>query len=159
MIRVIVLLVFLFLIWVLYGSGFEKARKIRIVTILIILCVLGIWLDGYNTRSIKNLVNITDVAICGVSAEHSYRSNFDIAICVQNMAERGTITRLNLQISATSCVADKCETPVSIERSLLTDIAPASRIILDQNLSFETINPEAENIKWSAKVLETKAHR
>ncbi len=159
MVRVIILLVFLFLVWVLYGSGFEKPRKIRICVIAVILCAIGIWLDGYDKRNISNLIDLNEVSICGLSAEHSYRSNFDLIACVKNSAAKGTITRLNLRVIATQCVDQQCNELQAVERNILVNIPPNTEVELEQNLSFDKVNPSANNVQWSIDVLETTAHR
>lgn len=159
MIRVIIVLVFLFLVWVLYVSGFEKPRKIRISVIALILCAIGFWFDGYDKRQLRNFVSIEDVASCGVSAKHSYRTNFDLAICVQNNAEKGTINRLNIAIIASQCEAQTCTQLQRVERSTLVNIPPNSTVTLEQNLGFDDVSPVLKGLQWSFDVLETKAHR
>ena len=159
MVRVMILLVFLFLIWVLYASGFEKARKIRISVIAVFICALAFWFDGYDKRNIRNLVKAEDIIICGVAAEYSYRTNFDLSVCVENKADKGTITRLDLRFIASQCEAQQCVETQAVERSLLVEIAPQAKTQLAQNLSFEKLSPTAANIGWSVEVLETKAHR
>lgn len=159
MIRVIIVLVFLFLVWVLYVSGFEKPRKIRISIIALILCGIGFWFDGYDKRQVSNFVSIDDVASCGVNAEHSYRTNFDLAICVQNNAEKGTISRLNMAVIASQCDAQTCTQLQRVERSMLVNIPPKSLSTVDQNLSFDDVSPLLTNVQWSFEILETKALR
>lgn len=159
MIRVIIVLVFLFLVWVLYVSGFEKPRKIRISIIALILCGIGFWFDGYDKRQVSNFVSIDDVVSCGVNAEHSYRTNFDLAICVQNNAEKGTISRLNMAVIASQCDAQTCTQLQRVERSMLVNIPPKSFSTVDQNLSFDDVNPLLTNVQWSFEILETKALR
>ncbi len=159
MIRVIIVLVFLFLVWVLYVSGFEKPRKIRISIIALILCGIGFWFDGYDKRQVSNFVSIDDVVSCGVNAEHSYRTNFDLAICVQNNAEKGTISRLNMAVIASQCDAQTCTQLQRVERSMLVNIPPKSLSTVDQNLSFDDVSPLLTNVQWSFEILETKALR
>lgn len=159
MIRVIIVLVFLFLVWVLYASGFEKARKIRISVIALALCALGFWFDGYDKRQIKNLVDISQIESCGVTAEHSYRTNYDLSICVQNSASEGTIKRLLFAVIASRCESDECAEVQRVERSLLVDIPPGSKVDLEQNLAFDKLTPTQSDLNWSAEILETKAHR
>ena len=159
MIRVIIVLVFLFLLWVLYGSGFEKPRKIRISIIALILFAAAFWFDGYDKRELRNLVAVTDVGGCGVSGQFSYRTNFDLSICVTNNATKGTISRLKLAVIASRCEAQTCTELQRVERSLLVSIAPATSVTLEQNLSFDKVSPSESGLQWSVDVLETKAHR
>ena len=159
MIRLIIVLVFLFLVWVLYVSGFEKPRKIRISIIALVLCAIGFWFDGYDKRQVRNFVDINDVASCGVSAKHSYRTNFDLAICVQNNAEKGTISRLNIAVIASQCEAQTCIQLQRVERSTLVNIPSNAMVTLEQNLAFDDVSPVLTGLQWSFEVLETKALR
>lgn len=163
MIRVIILLVFLFLVWVLYVSGFEKPRKIRISIIALILCAVGFWFDGYDKREIRNFVDISDVVSCGLTAEYSYRTNFDLTICVKNNASKGTISRLNFAVIASQCEGQICTQLQRVERSLLVNISPSSTVKLEQNMSFDNVSPTLSSIQnglqWSIEMLETKALR
>lgn len=159
MIRVIILLIFVFLVWVLYASGFDKKKKIRISIIAVVLCAIAFWFDGYDKRELRNFVEVGQVASCGVSGGYSYRTNFDLTICVQNNAEKGTLSRLNIAVIASTCDAQQCTELQRVERSLLVDIAPNTRRVIEQNLSFDNLKPEQADIQWSIEVLETKAHR
>ena len=159
MIRVIILIVFLFLIWVLYASGFEKPRKIRISVIALGLCALGFWFDGYDKREIPNLVELSDIESCGVTAQFSYRTNFDLTICVKNNASKGTISRLKFAAVATQCETQTCTELQRVERSILVDIAPESEVLLEQNMNFDKLNSDQTDLQWSIDVSEAKAHR
>lgn len=159
MIRVIILLVFLFLVWVLYGSGFEKPRKIRICIIALILCAIGFWFDGYDKREVRNLVRLSDVESCGVTAQYSYRTNFDLIICVKNSAEKGTLSRLKFAAIASLCEGQMCTELQRVERSILVNVPPGTEASLEQNLSFDKIKPSQTALQWSLEVLETKALR
>lgn len=159
MIRVIILLILLFLVWVLYASGFEKPRKIRICIIVIVLSAIGFWFDGYYKRELNNLIDISQVRACGVTAKFSYRTNYNLKICVQNDASEATISRLSMAVIASSCDAQSCVEVQRVEKGMPVDIAPLSRIQLKQNLSFNKLSPDQSNIQWSFEVLEVKAHR
>jgi hypothetical protein len=164
MIRVIILLVFLFLLWVLYASGFEKARKIQVSIVSFVLCALVFWYDGYDKRQIKNYVDIIDIEECGLTAAHSYRTNFDLSICVKNNAKEGTINRIKFAVLVSRCDSPDCteqqHTELQrVERSRLATISPGSKITLDENLSFDQVSPPYGNLRWSIEVLETKARR
>jgi len=159
MIRVIILLIFLFLVWVLYASGFEKPRKIRICIIAIVLCSIGFWFNGYYKRELNNLIGISQVRVCGVTAEFSYRTNYDLKICLQNDATDAAVSRLNVVVIASNCAEQPCVEVQRVERDMLVDIAPKSGMSLEQNLSFDRVNPDQSRIQWSVEVLDIKAVR
>jgi hypothetical protein len=159
MIRVIILLIFFFLVWVLYASGYEKPRKIRICIIAIVLCLIGFWVDGYYKRELNNLIDVSQVRTCGVTAEFSYRTNYDLKICLQNDATDAAISRLKVVAIASNCAEQPCVEVQRVERGMLVDIAPISAVTLEQNLSFDRVNPDQDSIQWSVEVLEIKATR
>lgn len=159
MVRVIILLVLLFVIWTLYASGFDKARKIRISIAAVLLCAIAFWFDGYDKRDVDNLVELTQVSSCGLNAEFSYRSNFDFTICVENKADKGTLSRLHLALIAQDCNQQACTELQRVERNILVDIAPASRVQLAENLSFDKVDPELSSLSWEIEILAVKAHR
>jgi len=167
MIRVIILFVFLFIVWVLYASGFEKPRKVRICVIALILCAIGLWFDGYDKREVSNLVNISDVESCGLTAKYSYRTNFDMTICVKNDADKGTLSRLDFAVVASYCEKQACTELQRVVRSVPVKIAPASQTTFEQNLSFDKIsasqrdlhNNSGNKLLWSIEILDTKALR
>lgn len=159
MIRVIIFLLFLFIVWVLYASGFDKPRKIRISIIAIVLCVIAFWFDGYDKRQISNLISLENVEVCGLGAKFSYRTNFDFKLCLQNNAEKGTLSRIDFAVIAQECGEEECTEIQRVERSRPIDIAPQQKIILEQNISFDQVDPVSKSVQWSVLVLKTKAHR
>lgn len=159
MIRVIIILLFLFIIWVLYASGFDKPRKIRISIIAVVFCLIAFWFDGYDKRQISNLVSLENVKVCGLSAEYSYRTNFDFKLCVRNTAEKGTLSRIDFAVIAQDCRDDECTEIQRVERSTPIDVAPQQESSLEQNISFDKVDPDSKAVQWSALILKTKAHR
>jgi hypothetical protein len=159
MIRVIILVIFLFLVWVLYASGFEKARKIRICIIALVVCAIGFWFDGYYKRELDSLLGVSQVEVCGVTAEFSYRTNYNFELCLQNDASDATVSRLNMAVIASKCAGQSCIEVQRVERDTLVSIAPRSRAILEQNLSFDQVDPDQGSIKWSLEVIDVKATR
>ena len=159
MIRVIILLIFLFLVWVLYASGFEKPRKIRICIIAVVLCSIGFWFDGYYKRALNSLIEVSEVRVCGVTAEFSYRTNYDVKICLQNDATDAAVSRLKVAVIASNCAEDLCAEVQRVERDTLVNIDPISRVTLEQNLSFDRVNQDQSSIQWSVEVLDIKATR
>lgn len=159
MIRVIIILLFLFIIWVLYASGFDKPRKVRISIVAVVLCLFAFWFDGYDKRQISNLVSLDNVKVCGLSADYSYRTNFDFKVCVQNTAEKGTLSRIDFAVIAQDCGAQECTDIQRVERSTPIDVAPQQQISLEQNISFDQVDPDSNAVQWSVLILKTKAHR
>jgi len=166
MIRLIIIIVLLFLIWVLFVSDFTKQRKIVLAVLAVLLCGLGVWLDGYGDNPKEGVVDRQNLVSCGVTAKHSYRSNFDISVCFSNSAERGTIKRVRFAVIAEKCSSpNECVQLDRVERDVPFVLASQNTGNLVQNLSFRNVEPQEANdsknsqIRWSAEVMQVKATR
>ena len=158
MIRLIIVLVFLFLIWLLFVSEFSKNRKIAISVFALLLCGFSIWYDDYSKKAVEGLVDISNLQVCGVSGEHSYRTNFDINLCLQNTAGRGVVKRVRVAIMAARCnSADMCVVVDRVERARSLELAPGEQLDLKENLNFPNLDPDTPEIRWTAEVLSVKA--
>ena len=160
MIRLIIAVIGLFIIWVLFFSILPKERKILLVALSLILSVFGIWYESDAGKPQAGFVKAAQIVSCGVSAEHSYRSNFDISLCLENTAEQGHVKRIELAIIAAPCNGlNQCSELQRVVRGLQVDLLPASSTTLSQNLSFDKIGNEQANVKWAFEVLSVKASK
>jgi len=160
MIRLIILVIGVFLIWVLFFSNFSKQRKIVIAAIAIVISIFGVWLESTVGKPKSSIVNTADVVSCGVSAVHSYRSNFDLSLCLQNNSANGRVKRIALSIIAAKCTTqDDCREVQRQQRELPIDLAPSAKVTLQQNLSFGLLDPAAVDIVWSTETTMVKAIR
>ena len=149
MIRLIVALIGAFVIWVLFFSHFSKKQKIAIVFFAVMICISGIWYENASDKPRHNIVQLDEIVSCGVSAVHTYRSNFDISLCLQNQSKQGHIKRIKLAIIAEQCSElDGCTELQRVIRDLSVDVPPNSFKTLIENLSFNQLDRGQENIKW-----------
>jgi len=160
MIRLLIAVIGLFLIWVLFLSSFTKQRKILITVIALLMTVIGVWLESNTGVPRANIVSTDDISSCGVIAKHSYRSNFDLDICIRNNASDGQVKRLTLLIVAEKCSSsDNCLILEQVQRDASVNIAPNSDARLSQNLSFDKVDPAAAEVIWSVEIVSVKAVR
>ena len=157
MIRLIIIVIAIFLIWVFFFSGFEKRRNILVSVVAVLICAAGMGWESYSKKPRSNLVNATQLVSCGVQAEHSYRSNYDLQICLNNTASEGRIKRIDMTISAQQCDAGNCAVIEQVARSLSVDIAPQASSTLRENLSFKQVDKDTAGLQWSIEVLAVKA--
>lgn len=158
MIRLIIIAIAIFLIWVLFFSGFEKRRKIIISVIAVLICVAGMGWESFSKKPRSHLIATEQVVSCGVQAEHSYRSNYDLQICIENTASKGHVKRIDMTVNAQQCGNNAdCEVLESVTRSLSVDIAPQSSTTLQENLSFKSVDKNATGLQWGIEVLAVKA--
>lgn len=160
MIRVIITLIAAFIVWLLFFSKFSKERKITLVALALVLSFLGFWFENSVGKPRINIVKPNQIINCGVTAKHSYRSNFDINLCVQNAAEFGRVRRLELSIIAEQCAeSGECVELQRVARDLSVDVLPQSSISLIQNLSFNDVDPGLKGVRWSFITRSVKASK
>lgn len=158
MIRVIIALLVLFLIWVLFLSNLTKRRKIIITIITILLALGGLYYDG-ATRSAKlGVVSLAELEICGVTSQHTYRSNFNIQLCLNNTHPTARVSRVSYVVTVKDCTdSGSCQQIARVTSDTLADIAPQSQAKIVQNLDFKGVDPTMNNLRWQAEVLTVKA--
>ena len=158
MIRTIITLIGLFLIWVLFFSDFKKEQKILIASAALILSLLGLWLENNSPKPKLDIVKTTEIRSCGILVSHSYRSNFDIDLCIKNTAPDGHVKRLNFSI-----IASLCETPQScnehqrVQRDLSVELPANESRQIKQNLSFSDTPIDLQGVQWSIDIHSVQA--
>lgn len=159
MIRLLILALGVFLIWVLFFSGFTKQRKITISIIAVLIAIGGLWFEqrGQNLKS--SLIAADQIADCGASATHTYRTNFDVRFCLQNNASKGTAKRVAMRFIALNCQQGDCQEIESVDKDIRVQIAPGEQATLVENLSFARVDPNAEGNVWTASALRVGAIR
>lgn len=158
MIRLIILALGVFVIWVLFVSEFDRRRKVLITIAAVFVAALGLWFGQASQAPRTGIVSTADIVTCGVNVSHSYRSNFDIDFCLENRSADGTVKRLGLEFQASSCIQPECEKVQSVTKEIPVDIAPGTRLQRVENLRFDAVDPQADVI-WSVQPVLIKAVR
>lgn len=157
MIRVVVLLIGVFLIWVLFFSWMSKKKKIYLTVTCVALCVAALILDSYRDSPRNGIVQVSQIELCGVQAKHSYRTNFDVDICMKNIADLGTVKRIQYEIIAQSCdAAGQCEEIQRVKRDRQAEISNSQQVTISDNVSMTKVNPDSAN-HWKVDVLSLQA--
>lgn len=157
MIRVVVLLIGVFLIWVLFFSWMSKKKKIYLTVTCVALCVAALILDSYRDSPRNGIVQVSQIELCGVQAKHSYRTNFDIDICMKNIADLGTVKRIQYEIIAQSCdAAGQCEEIQRVKRDRQAEISNSQQVTISDNVNMTEVNPDSAN-HWKVDVLSLQA--
>lgn len=124
------------------------------------MCVIGVWLESNAGLPRSGIIGKDDISSCGIEAKHSYRSNFDLTICLRNNASDGLVKQLSLSIIVQSCSApDNCLVLETVQRDVGVDIAPNTAVTIKQNLSFDAVDPAATNTVWTVQVMSVKGVR
>ena len=157
MIRIIIALIGLFLVWLWVASGFARAAKLVISGIAVIASLFLIGLEVYNNKPRVGLVANEEVSNCGLSVQHSYRSDYKVAVCFANKGEH-TIRRLRFGITASQCdPLGNCIKLETTERDIPLVWDPGFEQKLNETLRFENVIPSAPDVQWSAEEISVKA--
>lgn len=158
MIRIVVLCVGLFVLWVLFFSGFNKKRKTYLTVVVLLAGTFGLLIDKYRSTPRDGIVLAEQIQVCGVEAVYSYRTNFDITVCFENRADVGEVRRIRYWVTAIDCDSEgKCERLQRVHRDRQIRLLAKSSVSMTDNLSFDQVEPEATSVVWSVEVESAQA--
>lgn len=157
MIRLILLPLAVFLSWVLFVSEFDKRKKIIISVVALVVTIFAMWFEQSGQVPKDDLLTVQDIVDCGVQAEHSYRTNYDVEFCLTNTGARATATRINVDFLALSCEEGDCTEIQAVNREVRLSLAPGESATMSENLDFNQLSEANENHVWSIRVVSVKA--
>lgn len=157
MIRVIVLFIGLTLIWVWLGSPFPRKAKITISLVALFAAVALVVYEVHSNKPRIGLVQQDQLKICGLKVDHSYRTDFKVNLCFENLSS-ATVKRVEYRVSASQCnPSGECEVLEKASRDRVLTITPLSTVTVDDTLRFDSLNPNSKLLSWQADVLSIKA--
>lgn len=157
MIRLILVVIGLFILWVLFLSEFSKRQKISVCIAALLMCIVGLWVDQSSQTPRENIILVAEIEDCGVSSKYSYRTNFDIEFCLLNSSLTATAKRLAMSFIALNCVDGNCQELQIINKDVSLSLEPETQITLKENLSFDKVGVSLESVVWVVKVNSVKA--
>lgn len=157
MIRLVLILLFLLIIWVLFFAKLTTQVKRMIIVVIVALFVSAVWYDDHRKRPQENLVSTNEVVSCGVNARGSYRSTFELELCFVNQAQQGTVRRIRFSVLGEQCQGEQCQIRQRVEREVGVEIAPRATKNIRQSLRFDQLRPDQEPITWTLSVASVKA--
>jgi len=122
-----------------------------------LIAITALWLEQKGQMLKSNLIQVSQIADCGVSGTHSYRTNFDIQFCLQNNSPNAILKRIGVDFSALRCVKGNCEGLQTVNKELPVNLAPGARQTFVENFSFSNVEPSAENVVWTATLVSVLA--
>lgn len=157
MVRILIPVVAVVLIWLLFFSGLSKRLRIILSTLLVVAMLFGLWLDTNDKALSTKLIAPEEVVSCGASGKYSYRTNFNIHLCLQNAATQGTVKRLVVKVAALRCVAANCKELSVVEEQINLSIAAGHQLEHTENLAFESLGENAQQLSdellWTVEVI------
>ncbi len=159
MVRLLIPLVAIFLIWLLFFSSLSKRLRIGLSAAVVLATIFGLWLDtngrGINTKRITP----AEVTSCGISGEYSYRTNYNLTVCLQNNSGSATVQRLRVRYDMLECATGDCQIIDSSEAILNVAIPANDKIQHVDNVSFKRSPGIDAPTIFAADVLEVWASR
>mgnify|MGYP005988837757 FL=1 len=179
MLRLLLILLAAVLVWILYFSTFERRNKIIMSVSLFVLTISTLWFDSYLSKPKSNKIDISQVAVCGLNVQYSYRTNYNIELCLKNNHPSATLRRVAFELTAQVCSSDgECTSLQTKSKSRPVEVAAGKEITLADSMSFEQVaartnagrvkiasadtsdassEDQAVEIEWSVKLSELKA--
>lgn len=157
MIRLILVAIGIFIVWVLFLSGFSKRQKIIICLAALLICVAGMWFEQSSQTPKEGVISLSEIVDCGVTSKHSYRTNYDIEFCLRNNSLSATAKRVAISFAALNCEAGNCEEIQVINKDVALSLEPEQQITRTENLNFDKVEESLESVVWIAKVVSVKA--
>lgn len=158
MIRVVIVVLVLVLIWVLFLSNFPKRTRIILASITVLLALLGAWFDGLGRNPKTGVVDANEIRVCSLEVAHTYRTNFDVTLCLQNTATHADVTRVRYTVVAEQCVRpDDCQVLAQVTHDTLFDVPRDAQSSKTQNLDFKPVDALVSNLNWRVTIDSVKA--
>lgn len=151
MIRVFILLVGLLIVWVLFLSNMPRQRKIIVSSIILLCFLVVVAVTGHLQSPKVDRSALNQVAMCGVSGEFSYRTDYTISLCIKNNSSK-IVDAVLVSVSALSCEKGQCTELQTVQKRLTTKIEPQSQAIFDNNFSFDQLPRGSNDAKWVAEI-------
>ena len=159
MIRIIILVIGVFVLWVLFFSPFSKQQKIVIGACAACILAIGLWYESHGKTPKSGLIGVSEIVSCGASGGFSYRSNYNVDICLQNNSAVATVQRIGLRVAVLSCENSNCSEMDAVNKEISLQIGPKQRVQTIQNLSFDKLDPETPNLSWIVETTSVRATR
>jgi len=161
MLRFILLFIGLFLIWVLFFSNYKKAYKISISAISALVVACGLWWEMQRDALSTTLIDNEQIKICDLQITHSYRTNYDVTVCLNNQTKDAVAKRIALRYTALLCNPD-CVVIDETDKERLITLPTLEQRILNDNIRFDNVDSTLtkttpSTIQWRATVIEVKS--
>ncbi|MEO0369444.1 MAG: hypothetical protein AAF197_11790 [Pseudomonadota bacterium] len=144
MARLLILFVAILLVAILFFSRLEKTPKYLLASAVVFLTVVGLWWETAATNPRNGIIEATQLRSCGLGVSHSYRTNFDIELCVDNTHESASVRRFDFTLAAYQCgEGGDCSLIQQVTKSRPITIAPQSQVQIIDNMEFGQVEPDA----------------
>ena len=156
MIRLFIFILALALIWLLFFTKLDIKRKSIAVTSVIIIFIVSLVFEMGNKTPRTGIISLDQVSTCGVSAEFTYRTNYNIEFCIQNKSPESTVERVELEFSVSRC-DQICSVIQSQRKEITANLAGNSKAMFVENLRFDLVEKGEPNLFWEVSIKQVYA--
>ena len=165
MIRVILFFLSAALVWILLFSKFTQRQRIVGAIALFVVSVVAMWLTAQYDKPRSGVITAANVEVCDFSMAYSYRTNYDLVLCLKNTHESATLRRIEFEVTAKRCPenqteqSDKeCTVVQSVSKSRPLTIKSGQTLTIQDSLDFDQVPEEGDpSINWTIDILTTRA--
>ena len=157
MIRLVIVAIGVFLVWLLFFSGAQKKSKLLLGFSALLLVGLSIWFEGFLKLPREGVIELQQISSCGITAKHSYRSNYEIEYCLKNASLGANVERIELRFVAEDCRQQPCIEKASVVKQRAVNIVAGESQYLSDNLAFDSIRDYPGELDWKIEVISVKA--
>ena len=147
------------MLWVLFFSPFSKQQKIVIGVCSACILGIGLWYESHGKTPKSGLIGLSEIVSCGASGEFSYRSNYNVDICLQNKSAVAEVQRIGLRVVVQRCENSNCTEVDAVAKEISLPIGPLQEVQTIQNLSFDKLDPDTPNLSWIVDITSVRATR
>ncbi len=161
MLRVLLVILAVALIWILFFSDFEKRKRLVFACALFFVSVFAMWFDSYLSNPRSDKIALDSVAVCGLDVAYSYRTNYEVKLCVENQASDATLRRVAFEVSAQVCdETDECASLQTVSKSRSVSVQPGANVTLIDSMAFDMVVeyslPLGSRIDWKVDIVGVK---
>ncbi len=140
MLRVLLLLLTVVLVWILLFSKFEKRTRILVSIALFVSTIFILWFDSYLSAPRSDKIALSDIEVCDLNVNYSYRTSYDIELCLKNNHPSAVLRRVTFAISAQVCASEtECTSVQTQSKSRPLEIPPGEQVTLVDNMMFDQV--------------------
>lgn len=172
MLRLILFVLAAVLVWLLFFSNFEKQRRIIAAVVLFVVSIVLMWVVSEQDKPRLGIVQSADLSVCELSMAYSYRTNYDLKLCLKNDHPTAKVRRVEFQVVATTCSepsdathesessTSECTPLQVVSKSRPVNIAAGESVLIQDNLDFDQLERvAADQLKWQVELTRIEAVR
>lgn len=165
MLRVVLFILAAALVYILFFADLKKRTRLVTGAALFLSTVVVLWALSQQGKPRENLIDVSQIEVCDVDVQYSYRTNYAVKLCLKNNHESATVRRVSFTLNALDCSAGEtsCRELASTTKSRPLQIMAGQEVLIEDSMSFDALgepaNSTEQQITWRASVDEVLASK